>query len=115
MEPTPISRPKWRRTRAAVTWIVGVAIVAPSAIVFVVGRLASGLPEALCNPWALQCWIAFLAALVLFVLARSWRWTLVAVAFALWSSVVVLPHAFASRVEATPGAANVRVVETNVL
>lgn len=61
------------------------------ALLFVLGRLDNGHVTALAAPWAMQCWLAFVAVLAIGVAFRRWRTSAAATLLAIWSGVVVVP------------------------
>ncbi|MCA9285679.1 MAG: endonuclease/exonuclease/phosphatase family protein [Phycisphaerales bacterium] len=65
------------------------ALLAAGAV-WVAGRFAKGLIEALCSPWAFQCWLAFLVSAPLLLLARRWWFATLALALLAWSTPMAL-------------------------
>ena len=89
-------------------------VLVGSVIVFLVGRLAGGLAEALTSPWTLHCGVAFVLAALVALLLRFRVAAVVAAAGAVWAGIVV-SQAWGSVPPAAASGGTLRVVSANVL
>lgn len=67
------------------------ALLVGVAVLYCLGRADGGQLSTLSAPWALQCWLAFVAILVMGMLFGRWRTSLAASLLTLWSGLVVVP------------------------
>jgi endonuclease/exonuclease/phosphatase (EEP) superfamily protein YafD len=111
-----ISRTRARRFGQGALTITLNSLLLAIGVLFFVGRADGGQLTALAAPWALQCWLAFVAVLVAGVCAGRWATSAAACLLVLWSGVVVVPSLVPRSGASASGpiAAPLRVLSMNV-